>query len=77
MRLTLRADANRIEAVFTDDGVAVDLAATRSRPRHELAESGRGLVLARATLDEFTYDRAGELNVWRLVRRRSGQSAPD
>lgn len=40
----------------------------------ELAESGRGMLLARATLDELDYDRTGDRNTWRMVRlRRDGR----
>lgn len=35
----------------------------------DLAESGRGLPLARAALDEFSYRREGGSNHWRMVRR--------
>jgi anti-sigma regulatory factor (Ser/Thr protein kinase) len=77
MVLTLRIEADRIEAVFADDGVAVEMVAALDPPPDELSESGRGLVLARATLDELSYERAGAFNRWHLVRRRSGQSAQD
>lgn len=37
----------------------------------ELSESGRGLWLARATLDELLYARAGDRNTWKMTRMRS------
>ena len=36
----------------------------------ELAESGRGMWLARATLDELEYARSGDRNTWKMVRLR-------
>lgn len=36
-----------------------------------MAESGRGLWLARATLDELLYVRAGDRNTWKMTRLRS------
>ena len=38
----------------------------------DLAENGRGLWLAKATLDELDYVRVGDRNTWRLVRNRTG-----
>jgi len=37
----------------------------------EFEEGGRGLWLAKATLDELEFLRSGDRNTWRLVRRRS------
>ncbi len=62
--------ADRVEARFTDTGrpTLVDLAAA-AMPG-ELAEDGRGLALARAAVDELSYERDGAVNRWRIVRRR-------
>ena len=38
-----------------------------------LAESGRGLALAGAALDELDYRRGDDANHWTMVRHRSGQ----
>jgi anti-sigma regulatory factor (Ser/Thr protein kinase) len=38
---------------------------------HEMAESGRGLWLAKATLDDLQYARTGDRNTWKLVRYRT------
>ncbi len=70
MRLEVDAHADRVEARFTDTGrpTLVDLAAA-AMPG-ELAEDGRGLALARAAVDELSYERDGAVNRWRIVRRR-------
>jgi anti-sigma regulatory factor (Ser/Thr protein kinase) len=33
------------------------------------SESGRGLAMARSLLDELGYERDGEANKWRLMKR--------
>ena len=60
---------NRARIDFADDGIPapVDLAALEMP--HELAESGRGLLLAQAVLDELAYRRIDEANHWTLVSK--------
>ena len=68
----LTAGPDRLAAEIRDDGppVEVDLAGA-VLPGPE-AEDGRGLALARAAVDDVAYDRAGEVNRWRITRRRTG-----
>jgi serine/threonine-protein kinase RsbW len=33
------------------------------------SETGRGLAMARSLLDELGYEREGEVNKWRLIKR--------
>jgi serine/threonine-protein kinase RsbW len=40
----------------------------REMPHHE-SEDGRGLAMARSLLDDLGYERDGEVNRWRLVKR--------
>ncbi len=69
----LEVQPDRIVGLLADTGSAVpDLSGLDGDPPDELAESGRGLWLAKATLDELDYVRIGDRNTWRLVRRRSG-----
>ncbi len=44
---------------------------THGRPRGPSLEreDGRGLAIARSLLDELGYERDGDLNRWRLVKR--------
>jgi serine/threonine-protein kinase RsbW len=77
MRLHLYAYPDRVEAVFTDQGVAfIPTPPAEHGPESdplELPESGRGLAVAQACLDELAYRRTGEeTNEWRLVKRLSG-----
>lgn len=68
--LHVRVHPDRIEGDFLDDGrrAEVDLAAA-TMPR-ALSESGRGLALTLAAVDELVYRRDGGTNHWRIVRLR-------
>ena len=64
----LRLDGRTALATFTDRGPPVHNHLTRSMPE-PTSESGRGLAIARQVLDELGYERDGEINKWRLVKR--------
>ena len=64
----LRFEGGVVEASLTDSGVAVHEHLAREMPGHE-SEAGRGLAMARSLLDELGYQREGDLNRWRLVKR--------
>lgn len=70
--LTLKVHPNRLEAHFKDDGrsapVDIDIDAV-SMP-DPLAESGRGLALAKAAVDFLSYERHKGANHWTLRRTR-------
>jgi serine/threonine-protein kinase RsbW len=71
--LHVRVHLDRIEGEFLDNGrrAEVDLA-TAAMPR-AMSESGRGLALTLAAVDELVYRRDGCTNHWRIVRlRRAG-----
>lgn len=55
-------------ATFVDRGPPVHNHLTRAMPE-QLSETGRGLAIARQVLDELGYEREGEINTWRLVKR--------
>lgn len=60
---------DRIECHLVDSGVEpVDIAGRVEMPDLDV-ESGRGLPMARAVLDELRYERADDANVWTMVRR--------
>ena len=64
----LRLDENIAHASFTDRGAPVHNHLTRAMPGPS-SEAGRGLAIARSLLDELGYERDGEMNRWRLVKR--------
>jgi serine/threonine-protein kinase RsbW len=65
---SLRFDGGVVEASLTDSGAPVHDHLAREMPEHE-SEAGRGLAMARSLLDELGYERHGEVNRWRLVKR--------
>lgn len=68
--LDLFADAQTLSATFRDDGdpPLLDLATVRMADADE--ESGRGLALANAGVDDVGLRREGDRNVWTLETRR-------
>ncbi|MFN3949092.1 ATP-binding protein [Microbacterium sp.] len=69
--LDLLADVDTLTATFRDDGdpPLLDLASVRMADADE--ESGRGLALASAGVDEVGFHRDGDRNVWTLQTRRT------
>jgi len=68
--LNLWVEPDRVEAEFRDHGRRVDIDLDVVALPDDSAESGRGLAMARAAVDEFHYRRDGSTNQWRIVRRR-------
>ena len=70
--LALTVSDDEVIAEFGDDGrpVALDLS-TVALP-DDYAESGRGLAMAMAAVDDLSYDRIDGRNHWRLSVRRKG-----
>ena len=68
--LAVEVQPAQVRAEMSDNGqpAAIDLSAV-TLPEDD-AESGRGLAIAQATLDELTYEHRDGRNVWRLSCRR-------
>lgn len=64
----LRLEGHMAMATFTDRGPPLHNHLTRAMPEPS-SESGRGLAIARQVLDELGYERDGDINTWRLVKR--------
>jgi len=64
----LRFESGIVVASLTDSGPPVHEHLSREMP-HVDSEAGRGLAMARALVDELGYERVGEVNTWRLVKR--------
>lgn len=67
--VTVKISPDRIEAIFVDTGklVNIELKNHLSIP-DEFSESGRGMPLINALVDQFIYTRSGKLNQWKIVR---------
>lgn len=70
MDVWVLGDHVRIE--FTDDGLPAEVDLAALRMPDVMAENGRGLALARASLNEFSYARVEDGNRWTLVSRPFG-----
>jgi serine/threonine-protein kinase RsbW len=69
VRVRLEVDAGALTAVMTDDADPALIRLDAVTMADEDAETGRGLALALATLDELSHE-PGEGNTWRLRRWR-------
>jgi serine/threonine-protein kinase RsbW len=72
IRVVVHVADPRLEASFEDGGPAADGDLDAAGFPDDLAESGRGLALARRAADEVAYWRDGTTNHWRIVRGRTG-----
>lgn len=69
--LTIEVSPDRLDARFTDDGVAVLVNVDAASMPDALAERGRGLAIAKAALDVLAYERHNNSNLWTLSRKRT------
>ena len=70
MQLWILDGEVRIE--FVDDGAPAEVDLASLRMPDVMAENGRGLAIARASLRELSYRRDESGNHWMLVSRRFG-----
>ena len=75
IQLSLLAEPDRVAAEFVDSGRPWSGSPAPPTLPDDLAEGGRGLALAWMAVDEVAYERLGERNHWRLVKRRSPRAA--
>lgn len=69
---TVTVTGTELRGELSDNGTAFEGELAADMPVDLWAESGRGLALARSSLDELTYHRDGGANHWHLVRVRRG-----
>lgn len=66
--LTVDVFNDHVEARLSDSGEPGDLQLTPRAMPDELSESGRGIPLIQALVNEVEYAREGSLNQWRISR---------
>jgi serine/threonine-protein kinase RsbW len=64
----LRIEGGAVVARLSDSGAPAHEHLSREMPGAEV-EGGRGLAIARSLLDDLGYERDGDRNRWRLVKR--------
>lgn len=69
--LQIKITPEQIKAQMRDTGEPGEIQLTGLVMPNDLSESGRGLVMIQALVDELTYEREGEHNVWRITRKLS------
>ncbi len=70
-RIVVEIDPAVIRIEVRDDGASIDLDLDGSAMPDDTAESGRGIPMIRALVDEFSYAREGDVNHWHLARSRT------
>ena len=68
VQYSLRLEGDTAIASLTHPGPPLHNQLKRTMPA-AMSEAGRGLPIARKVLDELRYQRDGEVNTWRLVKR--------
>ena len=69
--LSVHISNDKIEASLRDTGQPGDIEIVDAEMPDVLAESGRGLALISALVDEFTYERIDDHNVWHIAKKMS------
>ena len=68
--LTIEITDDRMEATLRDTGECGNIDLRQRSMPDELAESGRGLALIQALVDDLDYSQEGNLNRWHITRKR-------
>ncbi|GAB4080915.1 ATP-binding protein [Modestobacter muralis] len=69
--LAVEVHPDRLEARFRDPGRRLEVDFDEAAMPDSMAESGRGLAMVLAVVDELTYRHDGVENHWLVVRRRA------
>ncbi len=69
--LSVHISSDKIEASLRDTGQPGDIEIVDVEMPDVLAESGRGIALINALVDEFTYERIDDHNVWNITKKIS------
>ena len=66
--LVIERRNGRLRATLVDTGVPGDVSLVGIAMPDETAESGRGMALIQALVDEVEHDRVDDRNLWRITR---------
>jgi serine/threonine-protein kinase RsbW len=69
--LVVEVHQDRLEARLRDPGRRLEVDFDKAAMPDSMAESGRGLAMVLAVVDELTYRHDGAENHWLVVRRRA------
>lgn len=67
--VVIETSEGQIDATISDNGELVELELDEHIMPDELSESGRGIPLMRALVDEFSFDTSDNRNTWRLLKK--------
>lgn len=68
--LSIGADSDRLHARLSDTAEAGGITLAGRAMPDELAESGRGIALIQALVDDLHYERVGDRNLWSIEKKR-------
>jgi len=68
-QIVIEIDNENVHAAITDNGDLADLEIDEHIMPDEFAESGRGIPLVRALVDEFSYENRDGENTWKISRK--------
>ena len=69
LQMSAHVRTRQVHVQFSDDGIPNPVHLSEVSMPAELAERGRGIPLAKAVLDQLSYERAGGRNRWTLDSR--------
>ena len=67
--IVIETSTDQINATISDNGDLVDLALDEHIMPDEFSESGRGIPLIKALVDNFEYGNSENKNTWRMSKR--------
>ncbi len=68
-KIVIEIEGGKVLVTVTDNGELAVLELDEHLMPDEFSESGRGIALIRALVDDFSFDTTGNKNQWRLSKR--------
>lgn len=67
--IIIETSGNQIDATISDNGDLVELELDEHVMPEEFSESGRGIPLMKALVDDFSFDTSEKKNTWKMSKR--------